>query len=106
MSKSIFEGAQFHDPEAARLLIEGIRWPSGPVCGHCGESPRRYATRRPGRWRCGNPSCRKDYTVTTGMVMESSHVPLHKWLQAFHLAAVSKKGCCGPQLETPLKITH
>ena len=106
MSKSIFEAAHFNDPEAARALIEGIRWPSGPVCGHCGERDRRYATTRPGRWRCGNPACKKDYTVTTGMVMESSHVPLHKWLMAFHLAASSKKGFSAHQLHRTLKITY
>jgi len=106
MSKSIFEAAHFNDAEAARVLIEGIRWPNGPVCGHCGETVRRYATNRPGRWRCGNPACKKDYTVTTGMVMESSHVPLHKWLMAFHLAASSKKGFSAHQLHRTLKITY
>jgi transposase-like protein len=106
MSKSIFEAAHFNDPEAARLLIEGVRWPNGPVCGHCGETARRYATNRPGRWRCGNPACKKDYTVTTGMVMESSHVPLNKWLMAFHLAASSKKGFSAHQLHRTLKITY
>ena len=106
MPKSIFEAAHFNDPEAARALIEGIRWANGPVCGHCGETERRYATKRPGRWRCGNPTCKKDYTVTTGMVMELSHIPLHKWLQAFHLAASSKKGFSAHQLHRTLKLTY
>ncbi len=106
MPKGIFEAPHFTDPEAARALVEGIRWPNGPVCGHCGETERRYATKRLGRWRCGNPACRKDYTVTTGMVMESSHVPLHKWLMAFHLAASSKKGFSAHQLHRTLGITY
>jgi transposase-like protein len=106
MSKGIFEAAHFNDPEAARAFVEAARWPSGPVCGHCGETERRYATKRPGRYRCGNPECRKDYTVTTGMVMESSHVPLHKWLLAFHLFASSKKGISAHQLHRTLGITY
>ncbi len=106
MSKSVTEAAHFNDPEAARAVIEAELWPTGPVCGHCGEKERHYATKRPGRWRCGNPECRKDFTVTTGTVMESSHVPLHKWLLAFHIGASSKKGFSAHQLHRTLKITY
>ncbi len=106
MADPIFNQPHFQSDEAARALIEGIRWPNGPVCGHCGETERKYTTKRPGRWRCGNPACKKDYTVTTGMVMESSHVKLHLWLQAFHLAASSKKGFSAHQLHRTLGITY
>ena len=106
MANPIFNAPHFQTEEAARALIEGIRWPTGPVCGHCGETAKRYATKRPGRWRCGNAACKKDYTVTTGMVMESSHVKLHLWLQAFHLAASSKKGFSAHQLHRSLGVTY
>ncbi len=106
MSKSVFEQPHFTNPEAARALVEAELWPHGPVCNHCREKERRYETKRPGRYRCGNPKCRKDYTVTTGTVMESSHVPLNKWLLAFHLAASSKKGFSAHQLHRTLKITY
>ena len=26
----------FTDPDAARLHLESVRWPNGPVCPHCG----------------------------------------------------------------------
>jgi transposase-like protein len=94
----------FQNPEAAREMIEAIRWPNGPVCGRCGETERRYATKRPGRYRCGNPECRKDYTVTTGTVMESSHVPLNKWLMGFYLLSSSKKGMSAHQLMRMLDL--
>lgn len=106
MSKAMFSEPHFQNEEAARALVEGVRWPSGPVCGHCGETERKYATKRPGRWRCGNPACRKDFSVTTGMVMESSHIKLHIWLQAFHLAAASKKGFSAHQLHRELGVTY
>src|ERR1700704_41505 len=106
MSKPIFNEPHFQTPEAARALIEATRWPTGPVCGHCGETERKYATKKLGRYRCGNPACRKDYTVTTGMVMESSHIKLHVWMQAFHLAASSKKGFSAHQLHRTLGITY
>jgi transposase-like protein len=106
MSKALFSEPHFQSEEAARALVEGVRWKNGPVCGHCGETERKYATKRPGRWRCGNPACRKDYSVTTGMVMESSHVKLHLWLQAFHLASSSKKGFSAHQLHRSLGVTY
>ena len=106
MSKALFSEPHFQTEEAARALVESVRWKNGPVCGHCGETERKYATKRPGRWRCGNPASRKDYSVTTGMVMESSHVKLHLWLQAFHLAASSKKGFSAHQLHRSLGVTY
>jgi transposase-like protein len=106
MSKPLFSEPHFQSEDAARAFVEAVRWPTGPVCGHCGEADRRYATKRPGRYRCGNPACKKDYTVTTGMVMESSHIKLHLWLQAFHLAAASKKGFSAHQLHRELGVTY
>lgn len=101
-----FTAPHFLDAEAARAYIEAIRWPEGPVCGHCGETARRYNTKRPGRYRCGNPECRKDFTVTTGTVMESSHVKLHMWLMAFYLVSSSKKGFSAHQLHRALGVTY
>lgn len=96
----------FQNDDAARAKIESVRWPTGPVCHRCGETVRRYATNKEGRWRCGNPDCRKDYTVTTGTVMESSHIPLHKWLMAFYLLSSSKKGISSHQLMRSLGVTY
>jgi transposase-like protein len=96
----------FHDEAAARAMIEGVRWPNGPVCPHCGEAARRYATKKEGRWRCGSPECRKDYSVTNGTVMESSHIPLTQWLMAFYLLSSSKKGISSLQLQRALGCTY
>jgi hypothetical protein len=38
--------------------------------------------------------------------MEKSHIPLHQWLQAFHLAASSKKGFSAHQLHRTLNVTY
>ena len=103
---AILTEPQFLDEAAARKVIEAVRWPNGPVCPRCGEAERRYATSREGRWRCGNPACRKDFTVLTGTVMERSHAPLHKWLAAFHLLTSSKKGFSPHQLHRTLKVTY
>ena len=98
MAKAVFKAKHFHDEDAARVWFEASRWPDGPVCPHCG-SLKHYATKKAGRYRCGEKECRKDYTVMTKSVMERSHAPLTAWATAFHLYASSKKGFTATQLE-------
>ena len=102
MAKSnTFAAAHFHDEEAARAWFEAARWPNGPVCPHC-KGAKHYATKKAGRYRCGNKECRKDFTVMTGTVMERSHAKLTQWAAAFHMAASSKKGFSAHQLHRTL----
>jgi hypothetical protein len=70
------------------------------VIGHA------YETKKAGVYRCAEPKCRKDFSVTTGTVMERSHIALHKWLQGFYLMASSKKGISAHQLHRTLHITY
>jgi transposase-like protein len=98
MGKVVFKGAHFREEEAARKWFEASRWPDGPTCPHCG-SLKHYATKKAGRYRCGEKECRKDYTVMTKSVMERSHAPLTSWATAFHLYASSKKGFTATQLQ-------
>jgi transposase-like protein len=98
---STLSDPRFSDETAARKWFEAARWPHGPVCPHCG-SLKHYATKKEGRYRCGEKECRKDYTVTTKSVMESSHAPLHHWAQAFYLMNSSKKGFSALQLSRTL----
>ena len=85
-----FTAPHFQNPESAREWLEKTRWPEGPVCSHCGALGRAYALKKPGWHRCAEKECRKDFTVTTGTVMERSHIALNKWLMAFYLMASSK----------------
>lgn len=66
MGMSTFEAPHFRDHEAARKWFEEQRWPSGPVCPYCGSIGRAYATKRTGLYRCAEPECRSDFTVTVG----------------------------------------
>jgi transposase-like protein len=90
----------FTNEDAARAYFEGVRWPNGPVCPHCGVVNEatlvKGKSHRPGMYQCN--ACREPFTVTIGSVMESSHVPLHKWALAFRLMASSKKGVSAHQL--------
>lgn len=98
--------AMFHDEDAARAYFEAQRWPDGnPVCPHC-ESDHVHRlegdTQRPGLIQCND--CLKNFTVTVGTVMESSHVPLTKWALAFHKMAASKKGISAKQMQRELNL--
>jgi transposase-like protein len=101
MAKNQFAVPHFHDEEAARVWFEKARWPNGPICPKCGNA-KHYATNKLGRYRCAAPSCRKDFTVMTGSVMERSHAKLTQWAAAFHLGASSKKGFSAHQLHREL----
>ncbi|HEY1215460.1 MAG TPA: IS1595 family transposase, partial [Bryobacteraceae bacterium] len=100
---------QYQDEDAAREHIEKILWKNGPVCPHCGVVENIYKLEskpdskhqlRKGVYKCGG--CRKQFTVTVGTIFEDSHIPLHKWLLAFHLMCSSKKGISALQLQRNL----
>jgi transposase-like protein len=101
-----FVALHFQSPEAAREWLEKLRWPEGPVCSHCGTVNHAYKTKKPGWYRCAEKECRKDFTVTTGTVMERSHIPLNKWLMAFYLLNASKKGMSAHQLHRALNLDY
>ncbi|MGH6878338.1 MAG: IS1595 family transposase [Rhizomicrobium sp.] len=98
----------FTDEAKARAYFEARRWPNGPFCTHCGETVRVYALNgkatRPGLFHCN--SCSGQFTVMTGSVMESSHLPLTKWALGFSLMTASKNGISAHQLHRNLGITY
>jgi transposase-like protein len=106
MAMTTFNEPQHQSEEAARQWFEALRWPDGVVCAHCGSVGRAYARSKPGLYRCAEKECRKDFTVRTKSVLESSHIPLRLWAQAFTLLCSSKKGMSAHQVHRTLKITY
>jgi transposase-like protein len=100
----------YTDENAAREHLEGLLWPEGPFCPHCGNSnPDRIhklqgKSTRPGVYKCRE--CEKPFSVTVGTVFEASHVPLHKWVYATHLLTASKKGISSHQLMRMLGVSY
>jgi transposase-like protein len=104
---SVLSAPHYHNEDAAFAYVERIVWPEGPVCPHCGGVERiskmqGNATRK-GLHKCYQ--CRKQFTVRMGTIFESSHVPLHLWLQAIFFVAGSKKGVSSNQLHRTLGVT-
>jgi len=102
----------FNDEDAARELMERMRWPNGIACPHCGgldpySLTPKATSKKPGRkglYKCR--ACRKQFTVTVGTVFEDSRIPLSKWLLGLHLMASSKKGISAHQLHRNLGISY
>jgi len=92
----------YTDANKAREHLEGLLWPNGPICPHCGNvDPARITklkgkSTRPGVYKCNE--CRKPFSVTVGTVFERSHIPLNKWLLAVHILSAGKKGTSAHQL--------
>jgi transposase-like protein len=102
--KSALNAPHLCNEEAAIAYVEAQLWPDCPVCPHCGTIDQ--ATRlkgkstRPGLWKCR--VCRKPFTVRMRSIFESSHIPLHVWLQTIYLICSSKKGISTRQLHRTL----
>jgi transposase-like protein len=108
---SVLSKPYFHDEAAAFTFVEGIIWPQGPHCYHCGAVDRLTAVTanpekriRYGLRRCGH--CKGQFTVRMGTIFEESKLPMTKWLQAIYLMCSSKKGCSALQLSRTLEITY
>ena len=109
MAKSVFDAPQFKTEEGAFAYVEAHLWPSGPVCPHCGNCDEtrirkmQGKTTRLGLYKCNE--CRKPFTVRMGTIFESSHLPLHLWLQVIHLMCASKKGISTRQIQRMLQCS-
>jgi transposase-like protein len=117
---SILSKSYFHNEADAFAHLESLIWGNKPVCPHCGNTEKKIyvlkgvrskpskknpdGVERHGLKKCG--ACRKQFTVRVGTVFESSHVPLHKWLQAAYLMMSSKKGISSKQMERTLEVTY
>jgi transposase-like protein len=109
MAASILKGEQFQNEEAAFAHVEALLWPNGPVCPHCGNAdPKRIRkmegkTTRLGLRKCYE--CKGQFTVRQGTIFESSHLPLHLWLQIIHFMCASKKGISTNQVQRMLSCS-
>jgi len=97
------------EEQITREWLESIRWPTGPVCVHCGAASAIYRLRRkpgsgirPGVWKCG--SCRKQFTVTVNTIFEETRLALSHWLRAIRLECGTPDGVTARQLADWLDI--
>lgn len=96
----------FPNEAAARKWLEDIRWPEGKRhCAHCGSlTTSAVKSEKPMPYHCGD--CREYFSVKTGTVMQSSKVPLQKWVIAMYLLSTSLKGVSSMKLHRDLGMTQ
>jgi transposase-like protein len=109
MASSVLNAPHFQNEDAAFAYVEGRLWPHGPICHHCGNADAKRMRRMQGKttrqglikcYECGKP-----FTVRMGTIFESSHLPLHLWLQVIHLMCASKKGISTRQIQRMLSCS-
>ncbi len=99
---------KFRNEPSAYQFVEGLIWPDGPVCPHCGStghiSMLMGESTRQNTYKCYN--CCKPFTVKVGTILEGSKVPLHKWLQAFVLANADRRQVNPSRMSETLGLTY
>ena len=109
MAFSVLSEDRFQNEDAAFAFVESRLWPDGPTCPHCGNADAKRIrkmegkTTRRGLYNCNE--CRAPFTVRVGTIFESSHLPLHLWLQIIHLMCASKKGVSTNQVQRILRCS-
>ena len=95
----------FPDDASAEAWFVQQRWPNGIACPKCGSlSIVERKNRKPQPWRCKD--CRKDFSVKTGSLMESSKLALRVWLLAIYILTTNIKGTSSLKLHRDLKVTQ
>ena len=95
----------FPDAATAERWFVKTRWPDGPVCPKCvSKNIQVRKTRKPQPYRCRD--CRKDFSVKTGTVMQSSKLGLDVWAVAIFLLATGLKGTSSMKMHRDVSVTQ
>jgi transposase-like protein len=95
---------------AAVEFMEAQRWGDTPRCARCSKTDVVQVKAKDGSrnsrflWRCR--SCKRQYTVRVGTVMEDSPIPLRHWCYAFWAACSSKKGVSAMQIQRQTGLSY
>jgi transposase-like protein len=92
----------FSDPDRCFAYATKLRWPEGTVtCPRCNTAKHSFIkTRR--LWFCY--TCKKQFTLKVGTIMQDSPITLDKWMTAFWLLANCKNGISSYELSKALGI--
>ena len=97
----------FQNDRAAEKWFAKTRWPCGVQCPSCNsdniyERPEHKRRNQPYRCR----SCKMDFSVKAGTLMQSSSIGCRKWTIAVYLMTTNLKGVSSMKLHRDLKITQ
>ena len=102
---------QFGTDEQCLAYLEAMRWPDGVRCPVCGakevsrvERKKASKNKRHTLYQCLEPTCKTQFSATSGTIFHDSHVPLTKWFMALALILNAKKGMSAMQLQRDLGL--
>ena len=91
--------------EGAIKWFESVRWPEGRSCPHCGNcDTSEVPNKKPMPYWCG--ACRSYFSVKTGTSIQSSRLPMRKWVFAVYLYVTNLKSVSSMKLHRDLKVTQ
>jgi Transposase zinc-ribbon domain len=105
----------FATEEQCLAYLEATRWPNGVRCLTCGLKEISRITRKVTKqtdnkraqlFQCLEPSCKAQFSATTGTIFNGSHLSLDKWYMAIALMLDAKKGVSALQLQRQLKVNY
>ena len=102
-SLSEFQKA-FPDEASCVAFLFKRRWPDGFICPGCGERRAAVLKSRPRLYECLD--CGRQTSITVGIAMHRSKLPLTAWFWAAHLMATHSNGMSARQLEDQLGVTY
>jgi len=89
----------FATEDACLDYLEGLRWPGGFVCPHCGDRQGWRISRRR-MWMCA--TCHRKTSVTAGTIFHRSHTPISTWFAAAWFVTSTKNGVSALALQQQL----
>jgi transposase-like protein len=111
----------FATDEQCLAYLEAMRWPNGVRCTVCGAKEVSTITRtvdetktrkqkkqnkRKQIYQCLEPTCKAQFSATSGTIFHDSHLPLSKWFTAVALMVDAKKGMSALQLQRHLGVNY
>ena len=94
----------FPTEESAREWFESRVWPNGRHCPRCGSTGTCEASHAKMPYWCSD--CRSYFSVKVGTVLESSKIPLRKWVFAIYLHLTSLKGVSSMKLHRDIGVSQ
>ena len=94
---------KFSSEDQCREFLFELRFPQGFVCPECG-CTEYYHIKKRHTYQC--KCCRHQTSVTSGTVMDKTHLKLTYWLWAMFLFANDKRGCSASYLSQTLKLPY
>jgi transposase-like protein len=98
----------FKSDDQCTEYLAKLRWPDGVRCLTCGtDKVKQYSSptkKQPSRkvYECQEPTCKQQFTATSGTIFHDTHLPLTKWFLALSILVDAKKSVSAKQLQRHL----